>query len=361
MECFKQSLHDYNESLTSACAGLPCKKEQACFFDIETTGLSPKVSSLYLVGVAYIENNTWQLIQWFANDYTSEKEILTAFSSFVSQFETLIHYNGSTFDIPYLQKKYDAHDIESPFHTKNSIDLYRQFPIQKNIFGLQNKKLSTLRTYLGFPGCDCSTGKECISFYTDFMQKKYFHDSGANELKDKLLLHNHDDILGTIYCCEIFHYNNYEPNHPCCCSDENYILLSDKISAKIPLSFCYEQDDIQFSYHNNTLTVRIPLYEGTLYHYYEDYQNYYYLPEEDTAIHKSVGAYVDSAFRKKATATNCYTKKDGKFLPIPSGLSWSEPTFQESYRSKICYISWTDESKLSQDDCISYLTHLMKR
>ena len=47
-------------------------------------------------------------------------------------------------------------------------------------------------------------------------------------------------------------------------------------------------------------------------------ENYYYLPTEDTAIHKSVGEFVDPSHRKKATKKNCYIKKDCDYVETPS-------------------------------------------
>ena len=59
----------------------------------------------------------------------------------------------------------------------------------------------------------------------------------------------------------------------------------------------------------NEIACSIRLCQGQLKHFYPDYRDYYYLPFEDTAIHRSVGEYVDRSARKKATAKTCYTKK----------------------------------------------------
>lgn len=50
-------------------------------------------------------------------------------------------------------------------------------------------------------------------------------------------------------------------------------------------------------------------------HYFEDYKNYYYLPQEDMAIHKSVAAYVAAENKEKATKSTCYIKKTDAFIP----------------------------------------------
>ena len=49
------------------------------FLDIETTGFSAKSSNLYLIGCSYYEDGEWQLIQWLAENYEEENEVLKAF------------------------------------------------------------------------------------------------------------------------------------------------------------------------------------------------------------------------------------------------------------------------------------------
>ncbi len=74
------------------------------FFDIETTGFSGDTSQLYLIGCTYHDGFGWKLIQWFADSRESERELLTAFFTFMERFKILVHFNGDGFDIPYLLK-----------------------------------------------------------------------------------------------------------------------------------------------------------------------------------------------------------------------------------------------------------------
>lgn len=369
MECIEQPLTEYQNQLERACEALPCPIDRTCFFDIETTGLSAKISSLYLLGAAFIEEGTWKIRQWFADDYTSETDILTAFSMFLTRFNTVAHYNGSTFDIPYLEKKYQAHKLASPFAGKESLDLYRKFPHKKNAmitrsgktFPLSDKKLTTMERLLGFHRHDNYSGKDCIGLYTDFMQKKYFRDDRAKTLKAELLLHNHDDLIGTILCSQLLGYEGHHPEQPHGRTEVDALLLTDKLTPPVPFSLSYEHKGVSVSFEKDLLTLRIPLFHGTLYHYFEDYKNYYYLPDEDMAVHKSVGVYVEPAYREKATATNCYIKKTGIFLPLPPDMKTDQPTFRETRRSSVTYLPWTDQSSLSEEECRNYMTHLMNK
>ena len=87
--------------------------EQIAFFDIETTGLSPKTSSIYLIGVMHYNSHkqSWQITQWFADDYQSEEPILEAFLSYLEDFSAsftralpiLIPSSQNTFNVTGLK------------------------------------------------------------------------------------------------------------------------------------------------------------------------------------------------------------------------------------------------------------------
>lgn len=83
----------------------------------------------------------------------------------------------------------------------------------------------------------------------------------------------------------------------------------------VPVDISYNYDNLYLTLSGNTLSLRVRLYDGELRYYYEDYKEYYYLPSEDRAIHKSVASFVDKEHRKKATAGNCYMRKHALFLP----------------------------------------------
>jgi hypothetical protein len=347
MEKLEQMITYDTKTLNNVLHSLPFSPEQVCFFDIETTGLSPQVSSLYLIGAAWYDERNFRLTQWFADDYVSEKEILEAFSTFVQDFSVFIHYNGSTFDIPYLEKKYLFHKLPSPFEGRESFDLFKEIRRQKIWFSTSDKKLTSMEQLLSFRRSDQYTGKDCIRLYTEFMQKKFFKDNKAETRKNQLLLHNHDDLIGTILCCQFLYYTRYYGTSPACERTDNFLLICDSISGFFPIPWDKKVDDVSFHFKENLLTMEIPLFHGTLYHYYKDYKNYYYLPEEDMAVHKSVGIYVDSSRRVKAGAANCYTKKTGTFLPLPGKLTIeSVPLFQESRKSPVSYL-YLDQEKFS--------------
>ena len=361
MEHIRQILNYKPHLINAAASLLPCPAENACFFDIETTGLSPHVSSLYLIGAASFHEGKWWLDQWFADDYISEKEILQCFSNFVSSYDTLVHYNGSTFDIPYLEKKYQKNHLPSPFTGKNNLDIYRQIKPLKKDFPTCDQKLATMEHFVGFQRNDTYSGKDCIRLYTEFMHKKYFHDPTSDMRKKSLLQHNHDDLIGTIVCGLLLSYRQYTPCHPCLTQKGNTVCFSDLLPQPVPAPLSFKKDSILFSYEENRIRVTVPLLKGTYYHFFADYKNYYYLPQEDMAVHKSVGAYVEPAFRQKATAGNCYIKKTGTFLPLPKGIDWSAPVFRTDRKNHTLFIPWDKDTSLSDEEISLLLSGFMHR
>lgn len=359
MEEIRQVISSKQEQLHEAAKLLPCPAGRACFFDIETTGLSPRVSSLYLIGAAYETEDGWHLVQWFADDYTSEETLLRSFAEFSSRFDTFVHYNGSTFDIPYLEKKYQSYHLPSPFAEKDSLDLYRQIRAGKKQFPTKDRKLTTMERLLGFQRHDTFSGKDCIRLYTDFMQMKYFRDPQALQKKECLLLHNQEDLIGTILCTGLLAYDRYKPYQPSYYREGKEICFSDKLPHSVPVPLQYEEEEIRYEYKENTLRIHVPLREDTLYHFFPDYRNYFYLPKEDMAVHKSVGTYVDRAFRERATAANCYIKKAGTFLPLPKGIDWSAPVFSYTRKDTHVYIPWTDKTAFTPEELSLLLSGFM--
>ena len=99
---------------------------------------------------------------------------------------------------------------------------------------------------------------------------------------------------------------------------------------------------------------RYPVQQRTLYHFLPDPENYYYLPQEDTAVHSSVAQFVEPAFRRKATRKTAYIKKADAFLELPAAalpfLS-EEPLFQTGYSDKKRYLPLSALTKY-YSDCI---------
>ena len=345
----------------------PYPKEEMLFFDIETTGFSPKTSALYLIGALYYKDNTWQLIQWFADDTTSEPKMLTAFFTFLQSFSYLIHFNGTTFDIPFLTKKCIAHHLDSHLYSLencHSIDLYQKISPYKKKLQIPNLKQKTLEKFLNIFREDTYSGKELITFYQNYRKallQKDFED--AQELEHFLLLHNHDDVLGMLqfsgllYLTDLlngaFTFEAFSMEQ-----QESIFIFHGTLPFTMPSAYYWKGDTIFLTLEANTLTCIISAYDTELKYFYDNPKEYYYLPAEDMAVHKSVATYVDKEFRRKATKATCYTRQAGRFLPE---FSKEFPTvFQEDCKANeyflLCNAAFLSDTNLQQ----TYMKALLK-
>lgn len=324
-------------------------KEEILFFDIETTGFSPKTSALYLIGVLFFKDGNWKCIQWFADDYTSEASILSAFFSFLQHFKYLIHFNGSTFDIPFVEKKCMKHGLSDKLYTFShvqSLDLYKEvFPHRKRIDTL-NLKQKSLETFLHIERKDTYTGKELIKFYQNYLKATQLHNQEeSQELEYFLLLHNRDDLAGMLqfsslmYLVDLLNGNtNFLSLHVE--HEDTIVTFQGKLPFHLPASYQWKGSTSFLSITGDTLTLIFSAYKMELKYFYSNYKEYFYLPAEDTAVHKSVASYVDKEFRQKATKDTCYIKQNGDFLPAYSPEL--QPLFQENRNSKERFLLLND-------------------
>ena len=288
------------------------------FFDIEATGFIAKNTTLYLIGVLWYEDNTIQMLQWFNDNGKSEYEMISAFNDFCKKFTHLVHFNGLGFDIPYLTQKADLLKIPSlEAANLTQIDIYKEIRSYKSIFALDNMKQVSIERYLGIDRQDTYSGKELISVYQRYIA------SPNDEMEHLLLLHNHDDLLGMPSISKILNYKAFFEN-PDISSvktnlTENQIILSFTYddSGYLPKRVAQSVNNIYLNAMEQQATLHIPVFHATLKHYFKNYKDYYYLPKEDTAIHKSIAAFVESDNKEKAKKDTCYVKKTDVFIPCP--------------------------------------------
>ena len=171
------------------------------FFDIETTGFTADTSSLYLIGAITRQPEGWRLTQWFAESPSEESEILRAFLDFAVAYKQLIHFNGDRFDLPYLAAKCADYQITNSLSTMISRDLYKMVQPLKRLLKLSALNQRCLEEFLGIFRRDPYTGGELIHVYHNYTQTR-----DLSSLQ-KLLLHNHDDLLGMLDILPILSYH----------------------------------------------------------------------------------------------------------------------------------------------------------
>lgn len=337
--------------------------ERVLFLDIETTGFTAKSSYLYLIGCAYFLGGKWHTIQWMAQAYEQEVDVIRAFFDFARPYRYLIHFNGNNFDLPFITQKCAQHALSCSFDRFQGIDIYRRVAPYKYFLRLPNCKQKTFEQFLEVARKDVFSGSELIGIYHDYIKNPSEFSENA------LLLHNADDLKGMLEILSMLAYydlfnqpvkarrvqaNSYKDvngNR----RKELVILFQPETPLPRPVSAsaggCYFRGD------GTECSLKIPIFEEELKYFYSNYQDYYYLPTEDVALHKSVAGFVDKAYRLQASAANCYTRKVSSYLP-----QWDfvfSPFFKRDYKSRELFFELTDELKKSRQAFSVYASHVL--
>ena len=283
--------------------------------DIETTGLSPDISTVFMIGCGYYENDQLHTVQWLADslELSGEQDVLNAFSDWLdARFSaeetiTLLTYNGCTFDIPFLKTRYQQCNVTCPFDSFkfHTLDLYRQFQPLKSLFPIKNMKLKTLSSWLGYHPQKTPEGRQLIKAYHTYIKTQ------STEEENLLFLHNRNDLeaLNSLLSAYgyLYVFKGGYTIHDMPLLQENHMLFHINPDVPLPVSIDYRANDIQMHIDRDKICLTIPLYTQGLRYYYTDYKNYSYLTREDYAVHKSMAKYINKEHWSKATQENCYT------------------------------------------------------
>lgn len=295
--------------------------------DIETTGLSPELSAIFMIGCAWIENHHLYILQWLSDtlELQGEQDILNAFSEWIHERLSptsklcLVTYNGQNFDLPFLKSRYIQCGLKAPLDASGfqTVDLYRELLPLKGLWPAPNMKLKSLSHWLGYQQSKAPEGRQLIKAYHEYIKTK------DSEILNLLFLHNADDLRALHTLLPLYHYLLFFNGAYTILSADtlNESTLQFRLEPKIylpePLSYTAFENRIIMTRSEAFLQTQI--YPRGLRYYYPDIKNYVYLPEEDYALHKSMTAYIDKSHWQKARRDTCYTwfSPDETFLSQP--------------------------------------------
>ena len=319
--------------------------EKILFFDIETTGLSAYNSSLYLIGTVFLRNGVFHMKQWFAESLRDEIMILKEFFAFTEDFDTLLHFNGDTFDIRYLTDCAAQYSLPVPFERMASCDILKRVRKHRALFQLENYKQKTIERFLGIGREDRFTGGELIGIYEAYTENQ------DERLKKFLLLHNEEDCKGMPEILPVLSYTDTPE-----LTEEEITVMEAFLNkagslltvyAKVPMHFPVKldytyNDAVRITFREDELIFEIAACTGSLKYFFPNPKDYYYLPKEDCAIHKKLASFVDKAYRVPAKPETCYTRTDGVFLTAVEKNG--TPLFYKEYKDKQCYVKYEETS-----------------
>ena len=212
------------------------------FFDIETTGLSADNSMCWLIGTLVLQDDSLILTQYFADSPSDEKELMEQFLGTLSATSCLVHFNGTRFDIPFLQERAALLECDAQLAAKltdcDSIDIFKMIKSYDSLLHLTNYKQKTIESFLNFPRTDKLDGKKLIALYKSYVLSK---DTDSERL---LLLHNSDDLAGLHEICAVLAYGQLYDTDLKKDSVDSFKKVFENISMEFNYASDYEGNEI---------------------------------------------------------------------------------------------------------------------
>ena len=360
--------------------------EDALLYDIETTGLNPKASQLYLLGVLLFHKENSEFIQYFAESVRDEEEILEQFFQLCQTKKVLISFNGEGFDNRFIETMAKSYG-KLPLHLNlKQLDLFKLIRKRKKFYGLESYSLKSCERFLGIYREDRCSGGELISVYQDYLQNK------NSEKRNLLLLHNREDIQNLPALFSFLAYENIfqgnvhfqraellvrdeikekNYNH----QNENSLQIKDleleerqnsrtseklclkfSLPSSVPVPLTLTPKNFLLEIKETSLCLTVPFYQGELCYFFKDYKDYEFIPSEDRAVHKSLAAMYPKEMREKAKASTAYQKMKTSFLPV---FQEKEKVFKKTYQDKQCFIPFK-ENTFESISPVEYLLSFLK-
>ncbi|MFW6057901.1 MAG: ribonuclease H-like domain-containing protein [Persicimonas sp.] len=160
------------------------------FVDLETNGLA-KSCFPFCIGIGVWEGNSFGVYHFFMPTDKDEAAALAASAELLSNYKGLCTFNGSSFDLPMLRRRFAHHDIDHNLDELPHVDLLR---ISRKILPERDShKLSALeKDVLGFQRHDDIPGAKIPGRWN-----RYLKDQDPQLLLD-VFKHNRFDILSMV-------------------------------------------------------------------------------------------------------------------------------------------------------------------
>lgn len=282
------------------------------YLDIETTGRFWRNSRIVYMGIAYMNQYVWQFKEWNVANEEKEPEALQALMDSLECFSQIRTYNGTGFDLPYLHNKCKAYGVVYTLNKKEHIDYRYAFASLKDPLKLLSMKQKDLELFLNYHRTDRIYGGDLHSLPI------------LEDLYSYMQLFNGSFTLDEIKL-------------------ENQVLyFSLKNTSVLPQVFSIKKEQYYIKGEQTHTIIAVMLLQTTLKCFFKNTKDYYYLPEEDQAIHKSVSQYVDKNRRVRANAQNCYQRKSGMFYPVFHDSKDMPYICKEDFSNELNYLPWQD-------------------
>ncbi len=248
--------------------------------DITATGRYWRSSRLEQISLIVYDDSKsnlnetiWHEVIWTSEKESDEYDMLTELAAALSGIRKIITFNGNSFDIPHLKRKYEAYGMEDPFYQKDYRDLYLEYRELYVILGLPSRKLND---------------------YAEFLKLK----PELSDAEKTLAIMQLDSIRS-------FLDGNWQFEEAW--RDHDLLCYRLQVSDAFPVRISFHDAVYHVILEDRSAYISVQIIDETIRRYYTDISQYVYLPMEGYAIHKSMASFVAKEHKEKAVRENCFS------------------------------------------------------
>ena len=200
---------------------------KAAVVDTETTGLAGGTGTYpFIIGVGRWIAEQFVVRQYILRDFFEEPAQLEAFSADLEHSNSILTYNGKTFDLPLLRTRFRINRMEIPFLEHQHLDfmhpcrrLYKRHFDALNLINLEEK-------LLGYERTEDVPSHLIPRIYFDYLQHR------DDNVLLPILNHNRDDIV-SLYILAQETMRRIELALSCSSEDDLFLLALAQIFFKV--------------------------------------------------------------------------------------------------------------------------------
>ena len=295
--------------------------DQTMFLDLETTGFSRTSSRICLIGLLFFSPDGYEAVQACISDLNEEAMLISWFLEKCSLCDTLIHFYGNRFDLPFIRHRASLYpecaELVPALDQIDSLDLQEILKPAASLYGLSDRKQASFETYLRQnlqPGCGIPSvllsertwpgGRTCVSAFLSYQKTR------ESRYLDCVFGHNLEDLTGMLSLSAflpVFQLKDGRFSVENVQSEDSCFTMALRTEEPVDVSFEYEFSDTKLSLQKDLFLFSVRKENQMLRLRYSNYQDYDYLPGEDMAVPKSIGRLLGKGLRKTATPSTCYS------------------------------------------------------
>lgn len=304
-------------SLLGEWAGYPSlfekPSDQFVFLDTETSGLAGGTGTFaFMIGLGWWQADGFRLQQFFLREPAEETAVLAALDEILTPFQTVVTYNGKSFDIPLLNTRHTLSAFLSPFPAMQHVDLlalsrriWRNRLPSRSLGSIEHDVLAINRSQEEIPGWMIP------EMYFDYLK------TGDSRPMAGVFYHNRMDILSL--AALFLHQSNLLSNPMDWLAAEGLDLIA---IARLYDDTGRREQAIQLYEHSLTLGLPRPFFIQTLYRYAD-------LARKEARFDQSVNLWQKAAEMDEIPACLELAKYyEHRMRDFDTALEWTDQAFR---------------------------------